>query len=164
MERQLKQIIDVETTNLLSKVLIDLINDFPQKPEDVAFNKLGDTGIAMFGLSGVAIQTEQENIFGEITQECLYPFNLVYRISPRTEEQKMRVKEFLDLVGEWLEKQPITIGAETYQINEYPYLSESKKIESITRQNTAHLNSVYQDGVEDWTISLQLQYENKFYR
>lgn len=161
---QLKQIIDVETTNLISKVLIDLLNDFPVKPEDITFNVLGETGIAMFGLSGIAIQTEQENIYGEITQECLYPFNLVYRISPRTEEMKMRVKEFLDLVGEWLEQQPITIGAETYQLSAYPYLSDSKKIESIQRQNTAHLNAVYQDGIEDWEISLQLQYENKFTR
>ena len=164
MSTQLKQIIDVNTTNLLSKVLIDLLNDFPQKPEEITFNVLGETGIAMFGLSGVAILTEQENIFGEITQECLYPFNLVYRISPRTEEQKMRVKEYLDMVGEWLEKQPIYISDVTYQLLEYPFLSDNKTIKSIVRQSPAHLGSVYQDGIEDWEIALQLQYENKFTR
>ena len=161
---QLKQIIDVQTTTLLSKVLIELLNSFPSLPTDITFNVLGESGIAMFGLSGIAVLDEQENINGETTQQCLYPFNLVYRISPRTEEQKLRVKEFLDLVGEWLEQQTISIGGTEYHLEEYPQLSTGKRIESIERQSSAHMNGAYQDGVEDWVISLQLQYENKFTR
>ena len=94
---------------------------------------------------------------------CLYPFNIVYRAAPKSEAQRLKIKEFLDTLGRWLEQQPVTVGGDTYQLTEYPALSSGNRvIKSISRTNPGHLNASYQDGIEDWLISATLRYENEF--
>ena len=77
----------------------------------------------------------------------------------------LKIKEFLDGLGRWLEQQPITVGGTEYRLTAYPALSSGNRvIKSISRTNPGHLNAVYQDGIEDWLISATLRYENEFDR
>lgn len=47
----------------------------------------------------------------------------------------------------------------------YPVLEEgTREIQSISRTSPAHLNAVYQNGVEDWLFSGSLKYKNEFDR
>ena len=127
----LKQIVDTETETLLSQVLVDLINQFPS-PMTVTFNNLNDReGISIFPQGSTFLLNETVSITDYCRQECFYSFNVIYRLAPRKDGQKIRVKEYLDMLGEYLEKQSVTVGEETYKIDEYPTLTANKKIISL---------------------------------
>jgi hypothetical protein len=163
-----KALIDVDGTDAVSKVILTLLNEFPglNKGQQILFATVDETsGIGFYPTSGAAYLRDNESITGHVTQACLYPFSVVYRAAPKSEKQRMRIKEFLDTLGKWLEKQPITIGDTTYQLDAYPALSSGNRvIKSISRSTPAFLNAAYQDGVEDWAISIRLIYENEFDR
>lgn len=156
---------DLDGSEAVSSVLLTLLNTFPGLgTRKVLFSTLAETsGIGFFPTSGAAILSDTEDITGHVKQVCLYPFTIVYRSAPRSEEQKLKVKEFLDTLGKWLERQPVTINGTEYQISTYLTLSSGNRvIKSISRSNPAHLSAAYQDNVEDWAISATLRYENEF--
>lgn len=158
---------DIDGSDAVSKVLKDLLNQFPGLPAGdkvVEFSVLKDNaGIGFFPTSGAVLQKNTEDVTGHVTQVCLYPCSVVYRAAPRSETQRMRIKEFLDALGRWLERQPVTLGGKTYQLSAYPALtSGSRIIKTISRTSPAYLHSSYQDGVEDWLITLRLDYTNEF--
>lgn len=161
----LKKVIDIEGSEAVSKVLLTLLNSFPGLDgKNILFSTLSEaSGIGFFPTSGAALLTDKEDITGHVRQVCLYPFNIIYRAAPETEMQKIRIKEFLDALGKWLEQQPIILNKKTEQLSEYPDLdSGNRKIKSISRINPAHLSAAYNDGIEDWIISATLRYENEF--
>ena len=164
---QKKYSIDVDGSDIMSRVLLDLLNSYPALGgRTVTFSTLGETsGLAFFPSSGAAILTDTEDVTGHVTQVCLYPFMLIFRAAPKTEDQRLKIKEFLDTIGKWLEQQPILIDDETIQLSSYPDLhTEGREIKTIRRTNPAHLGSAYQDGIEDWTLAATLRYENNFDR
>ena len=106
---------------------------------------------------------KNENIVGHVTQVCSYPFTLVYRVAPKSEAQRLRIKGLLDALGRWLEKQPVTVDGETVTLTKYPDLPQGQRvILSINRNSPGTLNAVYPNGVEDWTITVSVRYENQF--
>ena len=156
---------DVDGTEAVSCVLLDLLNTFPGLgTRAVEFSTLEDSGgIGFFPTSGAAILSSVKDITGHVKQVCLYPFDIVYRAAPKTEAQRLKNKEFLDCFGRWLERQPVTFNDAEHQLTEYPALnSGNRKIQTITRTNPAHLGAAYHNGIEDWTFSASLHYENEF--
>ena len=161
----LKSTIDIDGSEAVTKVLLELLNSFPGLDgKDILFSTLKETsGIGFFPTSGAALLINKEDITGRVKQVCLYPFNVIYRVAPETETQKIRIKEFLDALGKWLEQQPVKIRNKTVQLSAYPDLdSGNRKIKSISRINPAYLSAAYNDGVEDWLISATVRYENEF--
>lgn len=160
-------VIDVDGSEAVSKVIVELLNTFPGLRENrILFSTLStSSGIGFFPTSGAVLLSDKESITGHVKQVCSYPFDIVYRAAPKTEGQKIKIKEFLDLIGRWLERQSVVIGDNTYQLIEYPDLSlGNRKIKQISRTNSGHLGAAYNDGVEDWIISAELKYENEFDR
>lgn len=160
-----KKAFDVDGADAVTKVLLALLNTFPGLGgKKILFSTLSETsGIGFFPTSGAALLSNDEDITGHVKQVCSYPFNIVYRAAPQAEAQKLRVKEFLDALGRWLELQPITVDGQTYKLTGYPELvSGNRVIKSISRTNPGHLSAAYNDGIEDWIISATLRYENEF--
>lgn len=156
---------DIDGEEAVSDVLLKLLNEFPGLgTRKITFSTLTESsGIGFFPTSGAAILSEKEDITGHVKQVCLYPFIIVYRSHFKTEDQKLKAKEFLDTLGKWLERQPVVIGKETHQLSAYPaLLSGNRVIKSVGRTNPAHLETAYQDGIEDWAISATLRFENEF--
>ncbi len=118
--------VDVDGADAVSKVLLTLLNTYPGlNGKSILFSTLGETsGVAFFPTSGAAILSNKEDITGHVKQVCLFPFIIVYRAAPKTETQRIRIKEFLDSVGKWLELQPICIDQKHYKLTEYPPLSD----------------------------------------
>lgn len=161
-----KAVIDIDGSEAVSKALLDLLNTFPGLAENkaVLFSTLSETGgIGFFPTAGAVLQSNSEDITGHVTQRCLYPFSVVYRAAPKTETQRIRIKEWLDALGKWLEKQPVTLGESEHKLSSYPSLrSGNRVIKSISRTSPAYLNAVYPDNIEDWLINCTLNYENQF--
>ena len=156
--------IDIDGTGIVSTALLTLLNQFPGlEGREVVFSTLPDSGgIALFPISGGVLLSNRESITGHVSQVCAYPFSVVYRAALKTDRQKIRVKEFLDTLGKWLERQPVTISGRDYQLTEYPELERGRKIDSIARTTSAYLDKAYQDGVEDWAIRATLRYEAEY--
>lgn len=167
MATKSKYPIDVDGTDIMSKVLLELLNDYPGlNGQRITFSTLSETsGIGFFPTSGAAILEDKEDVTGHVQQVCAYPFTLVYRAAPKTEGQRLKIKELLDTIGRWLEQQTISLDSTDYKLSAYPALqSENRIIKSIRRTNAGHLDGVYQDGIEDWSLALTLKYENEFDR
>lgn len=161
-----RTVIDIDGSEAVSNVLLTLLNEFPGLSENqtITFATLDESsGIGFFPSTGAALQSNNESITGHVKQVCLYPFMVIYRAAPKSETQRMRIKEFLDALGKWLEQQPVTVNGTEYRLESYPALSSGNRvIRSITRSSPAYLNGVYQNGVEDWIIAEQLTYDNEF--
>lgn len=158
---------DIDSYNVVTTALLELLNDYPllQHGDEIKFSTLSeDGGIAMFPVSGAVIQTERTDIVGNVTQTCLYPFYLYYRASGLSASRKAAVKEWLDSFGRWLERQPITDGATTYQLESYPALTDGREFTSIARQTPAFKDDTNESQSEDWVIYISAQYQRHFKR
>lgn len=144
--------IDADGSEQLSRVLLNLLNTFPNIGSDkkILFSTLSETaGIGFFPTSGAAVLTSKRDITGKITQMCQYPFQIIYRAAVKSEAQKLRVKTFLDMLGAWLELQPICIEQDRYQLTHYPSL-----------QNCCVLETQYGESLET-EIGIALETENQ---
>lgn len=163
-----KTVIDIDGSEAVSTVLLTLLNSFPglSEKQNILFSTLSESsGIGFFPTTGAALQSDTEDVTGHVKQVCLYPFSVVYRAAPKTEAQRLRIKEFLDALGKWLEKQPVTLNGKEHRLEAYPaLLSGNRVIKSVSRTSPAYLNAAYQDGIEDWLIAARLIYENEFDR
>lgn len=160
-----KTVIDLDGSDAVSNVLLELLNTFPALDgKSILFSTLDETsGIGFFPTSGAALLSNEEDIVGHVKQVCLYPFNIIYRAAPKSERQKMKIKEFLDTLGKWLELQPITVGENVSKLENYPAITSGNRvIKLISRTNAAYLAAAYEDDIEDWMISMSLKYENEF--
>lgn len=160
-----KQIFDADGTDAVSRVLLELLNSFPLlNGKAILFSTLSESsGIGFFPTSGAALLSSTEDVTGHVRQVCLYPFDIVYRHAPKSEEQRLRVKELLDTLGKWLERQPVNIAGKSERLERYPDLgSGNRVIKLISRTCSGHLGAAYQDGTEDWTLYATLRYENEF--
>ena len=163
-----KNVIDIDGSEAVSNVLLTLLNTFPglSDKRHILFATLSETsGIGFFPTTGAALLSDTEDVTGHIKQVCLYPFSVVYRAAPKSEDQRMRIKEYLDTLGKWLEQQPVTINGAEYRLENYPALASGNRIiKSISRSSPAYINAAYQDGIEDWILAARLKYENEFDR
>ena len=155
---------DVQSEDVITNALVALVNQYPGlNGETITFGTLSETGgIAMFPMSGAVIERDAVDILGNHEQICNYPFFVYYKVSGLTENRKISVKEWLDDLGRWLEKQPITIGETVSILDEYPALSGNRKFLSIKRTTPATLDSIGKGQEENWAIRLVARYQNNF--
>lgn len=145
---------------IITNALMVLLNQYPalDENEKIVFNELGaDHGISMIPTSGAVIVSSFKDILGHTTQNCQYPFIVAYRTGSLREKQKRNVKEWLDRLGRWLEKQPVF----SYTL-EYPTLSENRRFTEIVRTSPATLTDLGDNGVEQWSIGITARYINEF--
>lgn len=155
---------DVDGTEVLTRAIMDLVNDYPALSGDaISFASLNeDGGKAFYPSQGAVIQSERVSVTGHVTQNCLYPFVIVYRAGRLSATQKIRVKEWLDTLGKWLEKQTVVINDEYYTLDKYPELTGGRVIKDIKRQSPSYLDTINENKTENWVIQLQVVYETQF--
>lgn len=155
---------DVDGEEAITNALIELLNEFPTD-RAIGFSNLDkNSGFAFYPIAGAAIYSEKEDVCGNVTQVCQYPFTVVYRNSPKLENHKIRIKELLDNIGKYLEGQKVSVGGELIALTEYPKLTGGRKITSIRRDTPAYVDETDESGAQDWVIQMKLQYKNTFER
>ena len=158
---------DIDGFDAITPAIRSLLNEYPglSDEDEIAFATLADDkGKAMFPVSGASIETETTTVIGKVVQVVLYPFYVIYRGSGLSESRKAAVKEWLDDLGKWLEKQPITVNGKTHTITNYPELTGNRTILEIKRTSPAYLESVEANKAENWAISISVRYLNVFYK
>lgn len=160
---------DVDGSEVVTEVLLELINDFPAlaSTDRIEFATLSENrGKAMFPLNGAVIEREVKDIVGHTIQTCVYPFFVIYRSGNLTEARRQAIKEWLDSLGKWLERQTIYLsvgGTKTaYTLAEYPALGSNRRFTTINRSAPSYLDAVNANNTEDWAISITAKYINEF--
>ena len=156
---------DLDGYEAVTPALLELINQFPglYENEKIYFSDLSeDGGIALMPLNGSIIETERKSVTGKVYQTCQYPFFIIYRVAAPSSARKQAIKEWLDTLGKWVEKQKISIGNEEYKLSEYPQLTENREFLSIKRQSPSYLYDKADNGIEDWAIYITARYSNEF--
>lgn len=156
---------DIDGQEVVSTALMDLINEYPGLTQDdyIQYATLGDSkGKAVFPTSGSAIKNEIKDVTGHVEQTCDYPFIVIYRASGLSESRKEKVKEWLDNLGRWLEKQPIIVNGTEYQLDEYPALTRDRKFKQIQRVSPSYLDSINEDKAENWAVNITATYTNEY--
>ena len=168
MAEEQKQVrYDIDGYDVVTAALRELINQYPglSDGDEITFSVLGeDSGKAVFPVSGSIIETEKESITGHVTQVCQYPFYVIYRAGGLSENRKADIKEWLDNLGRWLEKQGVIIDGQEYRLNEYPELTGNRKFLTVSRQSPGYLDSVNDNQSENWVVSISARYQNEFDR
>lgn len=155
---------DIDGYDVITNALMTLLNQYPDLGNDkIRFSTFAtESGISMFPSMGAVVETERQSVTGKIYQSCNYPFNIVYKVAGLAENNKIAVKDFLDKIGKWLEKQVVTVGTEQYRLEAYPALTDNREIKSISRKTPAYLESVEENKTENWVISMMLRYSNEY--
>lgn len=158
---------DLDGQEVITDALMKLINRYPglSSEDTIKFSILGeDNGKAIFPVSGAMVETEKNTITGKVIQECLYPFYVIYRAAGLSEQRKASVKEWLDNLGKWLERQKIVVNNTEYRLDDYPSLTGDRKFLSIKRNTPSYLDSTNENMSENWAIYISARYQNIFYK
>lgn len=156
---------DAEGTQEVTNALLELVNQYPglKKGDAFQFSTLGeDRGRGFFPSTGAVIDQETRDILGRIHQVCVYPFALFTRAKGLTEERRVTTKEWLDKLGRWLNRQPVTINGTDYTLNTYPALTGGRILRGLKLTVPAHLDGVGENGAEDWVCQVEARYTNDF--
>lgn len=151
--------------DVLTEAMKNLLNQYPGLDgEIISFEELEeDTGIAFSADNGALVYSERQSVTAHVRQICLYPFYIVYRVGANSERVKMTAQTFLDGIGKWICKEPVTIDGTAYKLTAYPKLSEGRIIKKITRNNSYGLEP-NQNAIQDWVLPVSVEYENEFDR
>ena len=155
---------DIDGYDIITNALMTLLNQYPDLGNDkIRFSTFAtESGIAMFPGMGAVVEVEKRSVTGKVYQSCNYPFNIVYKVAGVSENNKIQVKDFLDKLGKWLEKQTVTIGTQEHKLEAYPSLTDNREITSISRTTSAYLDTVEENKTENWVISMILRYSNEY--
>lgn len=151
--------------DVLTEAMKNLLNQYPGLDgEIITFEDLeGDSGIIFSADNGALVYSEKESITAHVRQICRYPFYIVYRVGSNSERVKMTAQTFLDGIGKWICKEPVTIDGAAYKLTAYPKLSGGRIIKKITRDNSYGLDP-NKNSVQDWVLPVLVEYENEFDR
>ncbi len=148
---------------ILKAAVLAVLNEYPALDgRSITFSALEeDSGISMEPESGALIYSETKNILGNVVQKCQFPFFVVYRSGATSEYLKMGVNEFLDTLGAWVCREPVTIDGTERRLEEWPVLTGNRKITGITRFNSYALEP-NQNNTQDWVLPVTVSYTHEF--
>ncbi len=159
---------DVNGYDIVTKALQDLLNQFPllEEGESINFGMVdAEEGIAFFPVSGaIIVNATPLDITGHMEQLCAYPLIVIYKASGLNENRKAYVKEWLDTLGKWLERQIIIVNNQEIQLKSYPPLNNNRKFENIQRTAPSYLKDTTDDKVDTWAVNITAQYINEYDR
>ena len=155
--------VDEGGTESLKPAILFLVNRYPALDGRViSFQGLEeDNGISVEPESGTLVYTEREDILGNVLQQCQFPFFVIYRSGASSEFQKMNINGFLDTLGAWLCREPVTIDGEIYRLERYPDISGGRKIKRIIRFNSYALEP-NENRTQDWVLPVTVEYTHEY--
>ncbi|MGN0605898.1 MAG: hypothetical protein ACI4JM_05200 [Oscillospiraceae bacterium] len=138
--------IDISEQDLISRVMLDLINSCPYIPGGftVQYGQLAESEcMALIAVPG-AVKLK-EYITGSYLAQ--FPTALYYRSYPKDTLQRLNAQKIIDNTGQWLENA------------EYPAIDGNRTIQKIYRASSSEIAYRGDNGIEDWQILITLEYK-----
>lgn len=146
--------IDTKDSVLLTNPILAFLNTFPKFKlgESIEFGDAShEEGLAMYPISGALIVSETEDITGGHESNRQYPFYLVYKSGTGSASRAISIKELLDDIGAWCESQ-----------NYSTFDDLGIEVTEISRQTVAAIDSIEENGTENWNIAITLFYTKRW--
>ena len=147
-----KETLSVVEQDIISKAIIELVNDYEKLPEGVyaSWQYISDKDrLAVCSMQG-AVKTEEYLCMpGEESFDGQFPFFILYRVMPDGTSGRIEGQDFLDTLAGWLEKTTL------------PKLTEGRTITEIKRTSTSFLAERFANGMEDYQCNFNLLYEKR---
>lgn len=147
-----KEPLSIAEQSIISKAVLELVNCFPDMPKGVKveYQYISDSApIAVFSMQGAVKMEEYLGFPGEEKFDGQFPFFMLFRCKPTSTQQRIQKQNFLDKLGEWLEKQ------------EYPSMTGNRTITEIKRTSTTFLSGREENGTEEYQCNFNLIYEKR---
>lgn len=155
-------LVSISEQEVLIQTLLDLINSFPDLPKAIKskgvmyYDMYPDLECLGLATTGSAIKY-QSFVGGSYIGQ--YKFRLHYRYSTKNYKERLAKQSLISTIGEWLQGYEIQReDGSKYKLNEYPSLSDNKKITSIEIVNRTVLVDKNKTGYEDSIIDSILKY------
>lgn len=134
---------DAETAQ---RAVLNWLNTYPELPAPITFEGLPEDspGMALLTIQ-TAFKTRQYITGG---YEAQYQFDLLYRIQPSDDQDRLGAVELLNRMGGWVE-----------QTRPLPEVASGVQAKRVTRTNGPALAAVYEDGTTDYKISMTMTWE-----
>ena len=147
----------------IKKAVKTLLNQYPGLgDQQILFEEIGEeSGIAFTSDAGTMVMSEKTSITGHVTQSCQFPFLVVFRTTATREFQKFIVSDFLDSLGKWLCKEPVTIDGTTYKLKGYPIAEGGRIITKMSRGNS-YGTTPNENKSQDWVLPINLHYTYEY--
>lgn len=155
---------DTTGHEVMTNAILELLSQYPgiADGEAILYEELqAESGVAFFADAGAMVMSEKISITDHVRQKCQYPMLIVYRTISTREKQKLRAQQFLDTIGKWICREPVTIDGEEYRLKAYPKLTDGRKITGISRFNS-YGTQPQESGVQDWVLPVKVEYTNEF--
>lgn len=137
----------VDDVQKVARALWSWLNGYPDKPAGkITFEHLTNESNGMTILSMQSAYKTKTYLRG--SYQAQYPFQILYRKIPDSDDERLKMDEDLNAIGSWAEKNP-----------NKPELEGKSKVLSITRTTGASMTSRYENGSEDHTIEMNLVFE-----
>lgn len=134
-------------TDRVSRILLSWLNQFPDKPVQIInFENLEADTVSMALSTVQSTYITKRDIFGGY--QAQYQFNILYRVHPSTNNDRLSADELLNTLGDW--------AASREQKPELSGGARVVKIECNTRATLLYQND---DGSEDHQILMTMTYE-----
>lgn len=146
--------VDGRDSVLLTNRILEFLQRYPEflPSESIVFGDASHAeGLAMYPVSGALVISETEDIMGNHESNRQYPFYLVYKSGTGSASRAISIKGLLDSIGEWCEKQDYSVFNEL-----------GIEVTEISRQTVAAMDSIEENGTENWTISITLFYTKRW--
>jgi hypothetical protein len=158
-------LVSISEQETLIKTLISLLNTFPDLPETVKdkgilfYDMFPDIECLGMATAGSAVIFKKFIAGSYIGQ---YSFRLQYRYSTKNYSERISKQSLVSTISEWLQRGIITRpDGTTYQLENYPEISENKTIMSIEITDRTVLIDKNKTGYEDSITDLILKYHVK---
>lgn len=155
---------DADGFTILQTAVKSVLNQYPDllEGEVIRYGELDEkSGIAFFDDTGALVYNEHEDVCGVMHQVCQYQFLIVYRTSSGKERNKITIQEFLNSLGKWLCREPVTINGRTAFLEQFPELTGGRIIKRITRENP-YPTEPTKEGIQDWVLPMAVRYKYDF--
>lgn len=154
-----REVLTVTEQESIAKALILLLKQNPVFTGKTAYNmqEVKDNGMGLFPLQG----TVYDKRFIDGSFYAVYAFAIRYRVALKSDENKVKEQDKLSQLAQWLEGKPITINGTTYQLTEYPALTDNREIREIVRTSDTYLADAFDDGSCDYQVQMRLRYFKK---
>lgn len=159
MSEKQTEILNAEEQDAIGKAVLLLVKECPAilSGIKVKYGDIADNAIGIFAQQSAVVTKRYVN--GTFTAQ--FPFTVLYRSKPTTDNDRIAREEMLTNVAKWLAGKRITVNGMEHILKEYPQLSEGRRITGIEQLKTAALAGKLQDGSVDYTVDLKLDYKKR---
>lgn len=151
--------LSTEEQEAIGKAIYGIMTECPAIPKSIrkSYGDINSNTIGMFAENGAIVR--ERFVSGAFIAQ--FPFTLLYRSKPDSDDERMAREQTLSNIAKWLCGKEIEQNGNTYQLSEYPALTDGRNITGIEQRQNVYQAGKLEDGSVDYQVHLIVEYKKK---